>query len=538
MNKLAAFLLMFCHTFLLFSQKKDRVLVTINNENIKVLEFKRSYEKNLTVLEDNDAKDLKKNLDLFVNYKLKVQEAYRLKLDTLASYQREIDGYKHQLAVPYLQDKDFTNQLIKEAYKNTKYERKASHILVKSPINSLPKDTLIAYEKIVAARNKILAGAPFESVAKEVSEDPSVQTNKGDLGYFSAFKMVYPFEKATYNTPVGDVSMPFKTRFGYHLVKVTDQRLSKGEVEVAHIMISDTTIVGGKKIDEVYQKLKQGEDFEKLVAAYSQDSGSKKRGGKLQKFGTGRMMKPFETVAFSLTQKNEFSKPFKTRFGYHIVRLINKYPLIPFEEMKDEIAKRVKSSGRINLSDQHVLKKLKKSYNIIENEDSKWILKKQNIQEIPKDSLQNVLLTINGKLIKQHEFVNYGKRRNGQNPAVYFENFKNEQILKYFKENLEITSTEYANTLKEYREGLLLYELMQQKIWMPSSKDSLGLKTFFTNQKSKYKEQQLSEIKGLVMSDYQMYLENQWIADLTQKSTIKINKKQFKKLIKYYEKKK
>ncbi len=536
MKKVSLCVLVFFVSFSVFSQKKDKVLLTIDATPIKVSEFKRVYEKNLGVIEDSIAKDVAKNLDLFINYKLKVREAYAMQLDTLPAYKREIEGYKNQLAAPYLQDDAFTKKLIEDTYYRIKNELKASHILIKIPKNFEPKDTLEAYNKIIAARDKIVAGASFESVAREVSEDPSVKTNGGSLGYFGAFKMVFDFEDAAYNTKIGEVSQPFRTRFGYHIVKPEATRVSKGEIEIAHILVTDSTLKGKGTIDTVYQKLQQGAKFKDLAKQYSNDVNSKNKGGKLRRFGKGMMIKPYEEKGFALENKGDFTPPFKTRYGWHILQLIEKYPVQSFEEMKEEVAEKVKRTGRINLSDKVVLDRLKKQYTIVENEPAKWILKSKKIQEIPLDSLQDVLLRINEKEIYQSDFVKFSKNRRGQNPAIYYTTYVDQQVLSYFKENLVHTSPEYAYTLQEYQEGLLLFELMQQKIWDKSAKDTLGLQNFFNERKSTYNAKELQEIRGKVISDYQTFLEDEWIAKMKKESVITIRKRQLKKLIKQYKK--
>ena len=324
MRKSILLVVLFSFTMSIFSQKKDKVLLTINNEKINVSEFKKVYERNLNVIDNEEAKNVENNLELFINYKLKVKEAYGLQLDTLKSYRKEVNSYKDQLAAPYLTDQKFTEKLVEDAYFRTKNEIKVQHILVKTPKNASPKDTLIAYNKVLDARNKIISGTSFETVAKEISEDPSAKTNGGNLGYFSAFRMVYPFENAAYNTKVGEISMPFKTRFGYHIVKVNDMRTSKGEIEAAHILVTDTAQVGKAKIDEAYNKLQNNEPFEAVAKQYSDDSRSKNDGGNLGKFGSGRMVKPFDEAAFGLTEINSYSRPVKTRFGWHIIKLLQK----------------------------------------------------------------------------------------------------------------------------------------------------------------------------------------------------------------------
>jgi len=524
-----------------FSQN-EKTLVTINKEKTTIADFKRIYEKNLDAIDSEEAKDVTNNLTLYINYKLKVEEAYLLRFDTLTSYKKEIASYKDQLAAPYLQDTTFIAELVKEMYFRTKNEVKAKHILIRTLKDATPQDTL-TFNKITTIRNRIINGEDFEKVAVETSEDTSaqgnaekgVEGNKGNLGYFSAFNMVAPFEDAAYKTKVGEVSMPFRSTFGYHILKVDNFRAAKGEIEAAHILISNSTKSSKAKINEVYKRLQNNEAFAKLANAYSDDSGSKAKGGKLNKFGTGRMVKPFEIAAFSLENEGDFSKPFKTRFGWHIVKLLKKHPIRSFAEMKQELIAKIKRSSRMQMSETAVINKLKKQYSIIENEESKNILNRKDIRTISKDSLQNNILSINDSNIKQETFVEYLKNRRNKPTYVLFEMFKNQEILAYYKKNLVNTEPEYANVLKEYEDGLLLFELMQQKIWNKSSKDTLGLKTYFSNNKEKYGTKEFKNIKGEVMNDYQNFLEKDWIADLRKKSSIKVSKRQLKKLIKFYD---
>ena len=524
-----------------FSQNK-KTLVTINNQKTTVADFKRIYEKNLDAIDSEEAKDVTKNLELYINYKLKVAEAYLIKLDTLPSYKKEIASYKKQLSAPYLQDTTFIEDLVKEMYFRTKNEVKAKHILIRTRKDATPKDTLVSFNKILEIRNSIVHGEDFEKVAFERSEDKSAQGdaksgrkgNNGNLGYFNAFKMVAPFENVAYKTKAGSISMPFRSQFGYHIIKVDNFRVSRGALETAHILIFDTTKVGKTKIDEVYAKLQNKESFEKLANAYSDDRGSKTKGGKLNKFGTGKMVKPFELAAFALESEGDFSKPFKTRFGWHIVKLLKKYPIQSFEEMKKELTVKVKRSSRMQMSETAVINKLKKQYSIVENEEAKNILNRKDIRTISKDSLQNTILSINGATITQEAFVTYLKNRRNKPVFVLFDLFKNQEILAHYKKNLVHTEPAYAAILKEYEDGLLLFELMQQKIWDKSSKDTLGLKAYFSEHKEKYNAKELKNIKGEVMNDYQHYLEKNWIADLRKKSIITENKRQLRKLIKFY----
>ncbi len=535
MKKNILFFVLFIFSFNLFSQNETKVLATINGEPILVSDFKRIYEKNLNAIDNEEAKDVEKNLELFINFKLKVKEAFHLQLDTLQSYKREIETYKNQLIAPYLQDKNHFNSLIKEAYERTKTEIRTSHILIRFPNNSSPEDTLKIYNKIMEARRRILDGEPFEIVAKQVSEDPSAQKNGGDLGYFSAFKMLYNFEDIAYKTEFNKVSKPFKTRYGYHILKNTGSRLSKGDIQVAHILVADTTANGKLKIDEAYSKLQEEVPFKLLAQQYSDDVNTKNKGGVLPKFGSGRMVKPFEKTAFSLRSIEEVSKPFKTRYGWHIIKLLKQFPIVSFEEMKQEITSKVRKTGRARLSDEVVLNRLKNEYIIKVNETAKEVFKRKDIKYISKDSLQNTLFTINDEKIIQSDFLSYMLNRRNLSFDVLFDDFMDEKILTYFKENLVYTNADFANTLLEYEEGLLLFELMQQKIWNTSS-DTTALKNYFESHRNTYENKELETVRGRVMNDFQTHLEKDWIQTLRSNNDIKIYRHVLKKLVKYYRK--
>ena len=524
-------LLLTLHTLNIFSQKDTDILVTIDDEKVSVADFKRIYERNLDAIDNEESKDIEKNLNLFINFKLKVKQAYELRLDTLTSYTNEIETYRKQLIAPYIQDENQLNSLVKEAYGRIRTEISASHILVMLPRNYKPKDTLLPFSKIMEARNRVIAGESFKQVAIELSEDPSAKKNGGDLGYFSAFNMLYDFEDVAYKTSLGEVSQIFKTRYGYHILQKTGSRTSKGERQVAHILISDTTSNGKKLIDEVHTKLKNGGIFKELALKYSNDSGSKRKGGVLPKFGLNRMVKSFERASYSLVSIDDISMPFKTKYGWHIIKLIKKYPILPFEELEKEISQKVKNTGRVKLSGSSILKRLKNEYSINIMESVKEALQNNNF----KDSLESIFLTINKKKITKGDFVAYRSKRSQMAFSTLLKNFINEEILTYYKENLVNTNKEYSSTLTEYQDGLLLFELMQQKIWNISS-DSIALNTYFHARKNSYETNDLDNIKGRVMNDFQTTLDNDWIQELRSKSKIKVNKKVVKRLINYYRK--
>ncbi|WP_299158869.1 peptidylprolyl isomerase [uncultured Tenacibaculum sp.] len=513
--------------------QKEKELFRINNEPVMVSEFKQVYEKNLAVLEDDESKDIDKYLELYINYKLKVKEAYGLKLDTLKAYKRELEGYKKQLIAPYLQDNEYLNRLIKEAYHRTTKEVRASHILIKFPKKRKEKDTLVFYKRIEEVRKRILSGESFEKVAKEASEDPSAKINGGDLGCFSAFTMVYPFEDAAYKTKLNEVSKPFKTRFGYHILKVTGKRESKGEFEVAHILINKTER-GKEKVDSLYKALKTGANFNKIAEKYSEDRGTASLGGKLPRFGTGKMVESFENVVRKLEKEGDYSKPFKTKYGWHIVKLLKKYPVGSFDDIKNELTKKVKKSNRAGLSKQAVLNKLKKEYKIVEYKKALNVFLNTNTHMLENQKLKEVLFSINNKKVLQKDFMNYIGHKHNHDVKTLYEKFKNIQIIEYFKNDLINKEPEYRNVLLEYKEGLLLFDLMQRKIWNRASKDTLELKELYRLNKSKYKNKKFEEVRGHVMNDYQKKLEKEWVKNLRENNKIRIRERELKKFKKTF----
>ncbi len=467
--------------------QKEPVLFSVAGSKVNLDEFQRVYEKNLSIVNDDDQRDLANYLDLYINYKLKLKEAFDLKMDTIASYKREYNKYKNQLLVPYLKDENTEKDLVKEAYERLQKEVNASHILVRVDKNATPKDTLRAFTKINKARERVLNGEDFSKVAKEMSEDPSAKKNGGKLGYFTAFQMVYPFETAAYTTPVGTVSKPFKTRFGYHIVQVNDLRKAQGEVEVAHIMLKGVTPKNEAKIKTIKKELDKGANFENLAKQYSQDGGSAKKGGKLPKFGGGRMVKEFEDIAFSLQKEGDISVPFKTAYGWHIVKLIKKYPLASFDEMQESLKKRVAQGNRAKIIGKSIEKRLLKEYGYTVNNTLYTAFQKPDWNN--NTDLQSTIpfLRIQDTLIPVSEFYHFyqKKARNNSLDKVLTE-FKGEKSVAYYKEHLADRIPELGYTLKEYQEGLLLFDLMQQRIWEKAEKDSLGLKHFFETHQNNY----------------------------------------------------
>lgn len=488
------------------------VLFTIDDKPYYSDEFLRIYKKNLNLVKDESQKDLNQYLQLYVGYKLKVSKAYKLGLQNGTQYQNELKSYRTQLSKNYFNDTKITQDLIEEAYNRLQKEIKASHILILADENASPADSLKAYKKLEDIRKRALAGEDFGTLAAQFSEDPSAKENKGDLGYFTAFRMVYPFESAAYNTPVGQISKIFRTKFGFHIVKVNDIRNNRGEVTVAHIMIlnpkaEDKDQERAKNtINDIYKKLQQGEKFEDLAKQFSEDKSSSSKGGVINKFSSGQLSsEEFEDVAFSLTTPGEISKPFQTQFGWHIIKLTEKSPMKTMDQMKVELETKVGKDDRSKKLITSLNEKLRKKYTykrdskqfasvskLITNEfyEAKWVMPRT------AKNLSATLLTINStKKIDNKTFLEFVEKQQKSGIAVkplsklaevLYDKFLDEQLRTYYDENLENEFPEFANVMSEYRDGLLLFDLMEKEIWERSKTDTIGLQKFYEQHKMEY----------------------------------------------------
>lgn len=499
-------------------KKNDPVILTVEKENVTLSEFEAVYNKNNNVSANVEQKTPAEYMELFINYKLKVKEAEALGLDTVESYKQELQGYLKQLSDPYLVDKQYTEDMVREAYDRLQYDVKASHILIRVEEDASPEDTLKAYKKITEIYNKAKAGADFGDLAIKNSEDPSAKQNRGELGYFTAFRMVYPFESAAYNTSVGSVSKPVRTSFGYHILKVEDKRPEIGEIRAAHIMVAskaddgkDLQINAEKKINEIYERVLAGEDFGQLARMYSDDNGSKGRGGELPWFGSGRMVAEFENAAFALDSNGAVSKPVKSQYGWHIIKRLDKKNIGSYEDEYKRLKTRVEKDRRGEGSKESLVKKLKADYKVKEYPknlavvetyvDSSFFIGSINFTKEDLEKLDAPLIVINDKLYKkgkttitQADFAKYIKSKSRKQKPIstaimtkrLYDEFFVQSILDYEKSVLKLKYPEYKALVQEYRDGILLFELMDQKVWKKAVKDSTGLEAFYEAHKSDY----------------------------------------------------
>jgi len=528
------------------AQKKE-VLFTIDKNPYYTDEFLRVYNKNLDLVKDESQKDIDNYLDLYLAYKLKVNKAYKLGLDKESRYINELKSYRTQLAKNYLTDTQITDELIREAYERSLKEIKASHILILVDENATAQDTLKAYKKAQSIRDKALKGESFEKLAQEFSEDPSAKENKGDLGYFSAFRMVYAFENGAYTTKVGQISEPVRSRFGYHLIKVNDIRENRGDISIAHIMISkpqdaskleDAT----KKINDIYKKLQQGENFESLATQFSEDKSSAPKGGMLARISSGQLNSvAFEDAAFSIKNIGEYTQPIETEFGWHIIKLLEKHSVKSFEEVKTDLENRIRRDERSKRIAESMNNKLEKKYKPVTN---KPLFNKitdlvtedyyDGTFEVPEniDSYNKVVMSIKSKDISGIEFLNHIKSSQNTMRKVkpvqklketLITDFVNLNLNAYYDENLEKEFPEFGYVMDEYKEGLLLFDLMEKEIWQKAQTDSLELTAFYDSNKGNYKWNErlnavvASSVKRDFVEQTKKYFEQAWSVEAIKK---------------------
>ena len=499
----------------------DKILMTVAGDKVTTTEFLNVYMKNNVKGDAMDRKSLEEYLDLYINFKLKVKEAEDLGLDTTKSFITELAGYRKQLAQPYMTDKNIEEALLKEAWERSLYDIRASHILVKVDKYAPPADTLAAYKKIMALRNRILKGESFEKVALEGSEDEKIRDyedpmtkkiikgNGGDLGYFTALDVVYPFETGAYNTKQGEVSLPVRTDNGYHLIKVVEKSPAVGKMTVAHIFFNipkdateETIKAATDRANEAYAKLKDGAKWEDIVTTYSDDKGSAAKGGQLPAFGVNQIVPEFVEAIKKLQNVGDFSAPVRTSYGWHIIKLIDKRTPQSYDQDKAALKNRLIRDKRMNLCKESVINRVKKENGFTEDlsglNDIEKVLDTSvfsgNWDVNKAAQLHKVLFTIDNKPYTQDDFAKYISLHQPKRLPIPLANFTYEKYASYVEETvlniedskLESKYPDFRVLMKEYRDGILLFELTDQKVWSKAIKDSAGLANFYEANKNNY----------------------------------------------------
>ncbi|HZK07217.1 MAG TPA: peptidylprolyl isomerase [Bacteroidales bacterium] len=499
----------------------EKVLLTIGNDKISSNEFMAIYQKNNVDGEVLDKKSLEEYLELFINFKLKVKEAETLGLDTAASFKNELKGYRDQLAKPYFVDEEVNAHLLQQAYNRKLKDVRVSHILVRADKYATPEDTLAAYNKIVEIRSRIINGENFNEVAAEVSEDPSARDmpaqgfqpprkgNGGDIGYFTVFDMVLPFEEAAFSMKEGEVSQPVRTDFGYHLLMLQSIRPALGSVQVAHLFLKmpdEATPADSANLavraDSIYKALNAGALWDYMVKELSDDKSSSENGGKLPWFGSNRMVPSFIDGIRSISDTGGISKPVMTSYGWHIIKLVDKKPIRSFEDEKADLKQSLSKDTRSNKSKESIIRRIKQEANYQPNQkaleefyaviDSSVYKRKWETDKAA--GMNKTLFTLGNQNYNQQEFATYLAKHqsiNSKETIPFFvekayNEWVDEQAIAYEDERLEEKHPEFKALVKEYRDGILLFDLTDKMVWSKAISDTTGLKNFYENNKENY----------------------------------------------------
>lgn len=501
------------------SKSKDPVLLTIDDQNFTVAEFMYGYKKNNVKGAVMDQKSLDDYMELFINFRLKVKEAEDLGLDTMPDFYREFMGYRSELAQPFLTDKSEDELILKEAYNRLQYDIRASHIMISLPENVADNDSvaIIAYKKLINIRKQAMSGTDFNELANKYSDDPSARDmeansnqpsrkgNGGDLGYFTAFYMVYPFETAAYNTPIGEISEPIRTKYGYHIIKVTDKIPALGNIHVAHINIKpakDNPGLSKKKIEEVYAELKLNKlTFEEAAKKYSDDKGSSEKGGELPWFEVSRMVPEFIS-AISKISKGQVSQPVETEYGWHIIKLLDLKKIPSYDKYISELRKKVKRDTRSNLGREAAIADFKKEFKFKEYSkamdefytvvDSSVFFQQWKAESAAE--LVQTLFRLDGKKYSQQDFANYLEQhqtsiKNGTIRFYVNKVYKiwvDNIVIAYKDSKLEEQNFDFRMLVHEYHDGILTFTMSDREVWGKAIRDSAGLEKFYNEHKDNY----------------------------------------------------
>ena len=505
------------------SKIDNQVLMTIGDQDVTVKEFTDVYYKNNLKSDVIEKKSVDDYLELFTTFRMKVMEAERLQLDTSAKFKKELAGYRKQLAKPFMSSDDITDELIEEAYQRKLKDIRASHILIRCDKNALPSDTLKAYNKAMDIRKKALAkGADFGALADQYSDDPSAKGmkatdqnparpgNHGDLGYFTVFDMVYPFETGAYNTKEGEISMPVRSDFGYHLIKVVSITDALGSIQAAHIFLqlpfdapAEDVAATKQKADNIYKELmaQNGKNWNEMVKQYTDDKGTIARNGALSSFTVSRIVPEFIEVCKSL-KVDEIAKPVRTNYGFHIIKLLSTSGVSSFDKESKGLSERIEKDMRSKKSEELVLRQVKSEYKFKQNDknleaflatiDSSIL--RNAYEPAANVDMNATLFSLENNPTKVSDFVTYIKAnmttQKYVTPATYayqlYESFSNETAMNYADAHLEDKYPEFKALVQEYKDGILLFDLMDHEVWNKAVKDTVGLAEFHKRNASKY----------------------------------------------------
>jgi len=530
---------------------QEQVLFEVEGESVYLDEFLYIYEKTNRDEASFSKASIDEYLDLYTKFKLKVHKAKEMKLDTIKALQNELAGYHKQLASTYLSDKEVIASLTKEAFDRMQKDVDFSHILLKVGPSASKEAEEIIYQKAMAVLERLRSGEDFAKVALELSDDGTVKKNEGRIGYVTALLPdgFYELETALYTLPTKSFSEPIRSKLGYHLVMVNKRRPARGEMEVSQILLRSRSGAKAKeRIDELYSKLQAGQDFSELAKNFSEDKATAPNGGYLGFFGINKYESIFENTAFRIRQDDAFSKPIKTSIGWHIIKRHSIKPKPAFDDIKRTLETQVKKDGRFAIAESTMLDKIKtdNDFKQLDWDQDKFITEIGDEfltykWKAPANHTVQQLATIGKETFTSQDLLDFfggntatRLRINRSTPpqealSELYNEFLDEAILKFEEGQLEGKFPEFKALMREYSEGILLFEATKMKVWDRASEDTVGLKSFYRANTGKYMWPERAHVESIVINDKEISLVNKVVSHLAKKPASKVLKKFNKK---------
>jgi len=495
------------------AQSDNDVLMTVGNADVTVGEFRYIYEKNNGEKADYSKESLDEYLELYKKFKLKVQKAKAMKLDTIQVLKDELAGYRKQLASSFLSDKEVVDYLVEEIHERKRKDVRIQHILLKVKENAPDEQKRQAEQKINDIIKEYQGGKTFLDLAAQYSEDKNTRKTEGDLGFITAMlpSGFYELENAIYNNEKGDLVGPVWSKLGCHLIKIKKNRPARGSIKVAHILLKQESkvtkdlVATRDRADSIYTAMQGGASWDVMVEKYSQDVKTKSRKGELPVFGIATYEKAFEDAAFKLVNIGDFSRPVKTKSGYHILKLLEKIPAETKEQLKKRLKDKIKNYDRYRVAQESLISRIKKTSNF--NEDPK-LLKSFSAKltpeffsykwKQPEGLASGELASFGNDIYKLSDFSAFCKKNTrmrsqfdknkplDEATAFMYDEFIREKAIAHEEKNLEKKYPSFRSLMREYEEGILLFEATKMSVWDKANQDTLGLHEFYESQKSKY----------------------------------------------------
>jgi peptidyl-prolyl cis-trans isomerase SurA len=486
-----------------------QTLFSYGKNTVDARDFINAYEKN-NVVPDHTAKNIDSYLQLYINSRLKIKEAYDRGYDTLPQQIEDLANLRSQIIENYMNDPEILDNLVMEAFHRSQKDIHVAHIYIGFPVTNGNEDTSIAFKKINDAYSLLKNGKDFASVAQQFSEDPSVKTNKGDIGFITVFSLPYDFENIIYNTSPGKFSGIYKSKHGYHIFKNLGERKPFGKIKAAQILLAvppGADAATEKNIahlaDSLYKRLIAGDDFETLAKLYSNDFISASAGGLLPTFGIGQFDPVFESTVYKLSNKT-VSKPFRTAHGFHIVKKISTIPVISDKNDKanlTEIRNKIQQNDRMAVTEKRLYEKVIKKAGLkkLSYDEKEFVILTDSLLDFKrlafpiKMTTQTALFNLGDSELTMTDWIAYAQtyryKTDGSGMKSYsqlMDEFKHDVAKKYYRNHLEDFNDDFRRQVMEFKDGNLFFEIMQKEIWSHAQDDSIGLKNYYDAHRAKY----------------------------------------------------